>query len=200
MENYMRNEKDLTQEEKYIEEAIVAARKIQTFLWGEANGSWGLEEWRRMFIKRVKKIELIDPSNPHAIVELKKRLLQNAALSIALMNILHFKDDIDIVNNDIPSNLPEYIDYDFDSPINQSKFPSSVKARRITEEENDHYMSIGAGYVSFMGGCPGEPTIIGIEPDGFYLCENDEIRNWDWMFLMGIQTKESKDFMNNLNE
>ena len=95
-------------EEKYLHAAIMAARKIQTFLWGEANGAWGLEEWRRMFIKRVRKIERIDPENPHAIVELKKRLLQNAALSIALLGILHFKRPLDIANDDIPSNLPEY--------------------------------------------------------------------------------------------
>lgn len=101
----------LSIEERYLKAAIIAARKIQTFLWGVANGSWGLEEWRRMFIKRYKKIEAIDPKNPHAIVELKKRLLQNAALSIALLAILHFKRPIDIVNDDIPSNLPDYTDY-----------------------------------------------------------------------------------------
>lgn len=98
----------LSKEEQFIHEAIIAARKIQTMLWGQANGSWGLEEWRRMFIKRFVKIELIDSSNPHAIVELKKRLLQNAALSVALMGILHYGRPIDIVNDQIPSNLPEY--------------------------------------------------------------------------------------------
>ena len=97
---------DLSKEEQFIMESIVSARKIQTLLWGEANDSWRLEEWRRMFIKRVIKI---DPKNPHAIIELKKRLLQNAALSIALMGILHFGNPMD-VNDDIPSNLPEYAD------------------------------------------------------------------------------------------
>ena len=47
---------DLSKEEQFIMESIVSARKIQTLLWGEANDSWGLEEWRRMFIKRVIKI------------------------------------------------------------------------------------------------------------------------------------------------
>lgn len=100
---------ELTKEEKHLEEAIVAARKIQIFLWGEANGSWGLEEWRRMFIKRVVKIEMIDKNNPHAMVELKKRLLQNAALSIALLGIL---DGMKEIREDsvIPSNLPEFAD------------------------------------------------------------------------------------------
>ena len=54
--------------------------------------------------------EYIDPANPHAIIELKKRLLQNAALSIALMSILHYGHPADIVNDQIPSNLPEYAD------------------------------------------------------------------------------------------
>ena len=100
----------LSKEEQFLAESIIAARKIQTMLWGEANGAWGLEEWRRMFLKRNHKIELIDPANPHAIVELKKRLLQNAALSIALMSILHYGHPVDIVNDRIPSNLPEYAD------------------------------------------------------------------------------------------
>lgn len=100
----------LAKEERFIADSIMAARKIQTMLWGEVNGSWGLEEWRRMFVKRFVKIEMIDPSNPHAIVELKKRLLQNAALSVALIGILHYGRPIDIENNRIPSNLPEYTD------------------------------------------------------------------------------------------
>ena len=67
-----------------------------------------LEEWRRMFVKRYNKIFAIDSTNPHAIVELKKRLLQNAALCIALLAILHFKRPVDIVNDKIPSNLKAY--------------------------------------------------------------------------------------------
>lgn len=93
---------------KYIAKAILAARRIQFFLWGESNGAWGFEEWRRMFIKRYIKIVEIDVDNPHAIVELKKRLLQNAALSIALLAIL---DSMKITNENltsIPSNLPQY--------------------------------------------------------------------------------------------
>lgn len=100
----------LNTEEKYLQAAILAARKIQTFLWGESNGAWGIKEWRRMFIKRVKKIEDIKYDNPYAIVELRKRLLQNAALSIALLTILHDKKTIDR-DADIPSNLPEYKKY-----------------------------------------------------------------------------------------
>jgi hypothetical protein len=107
----------LSKEEQFLAESIVAARKIQTMLWGEANGSWGLEEWRRMFVKRYNKIQAIDPSNPHAIIELKKRLLQNAALSVALMAILHYGKPMEIENDQIPSNLQEFTEYDGTSII-----------------------------------------------------------------------------------
>ncbi len=100
----------LTREELFIAESVIAARKVQTMLWGEANGAWGLEEWRRMFAKRNHKIDIIDPKNPHAIIELKNRLLQNAALSIALIGILHYGHPMDIANDQIPSNLAEYAD------------------------------------------------------------------------------------------
>jgi hypothetical protein len=103
--------KNLSYEEQFIAEALISARKIQIVLWGEANGSWGIEEWRRMFIKRFNKINSIDPKNPHAIVELKKRLMQNAALSIALMAILHYGRPIDVENNLIPSNLSKFTEY-----------------------------------------------------------------------------------------
>jgi hypothetical protein len=92
-----------------ISEAITAARKIQTFLWGEANGNWGLEEWLRMFRKRVAKLEEIKTDNPHASVELKKRLLQVAALSVALIGIID-RDGVpwQAAPNAPPSNLPEF--------------------------------------------------------------------------------------------
>jgi hypothetical protein len=89
-----------------LKEAIRAARQVQTFLWGEANGKWGLEEWLKMFRKRVAKVEAIRRENPHADVELKKRLLQTAALSIALIGIID-RDGIpwDASPSAPPSNL-----------------------------------------------------------------------------------------------
>jgi hypothetical protein len=88
----------------YIIEAIQAARTVQEFLWGEHNPHWGLEEWRRMFRKRLAKIEDIDPTNPYWKIELKKRLLQTAALSIALLALLDEGTEV------VPgvSNLPQY--------------------------------------------------------------------------------------------
>ena len=101
------NEKIFTDEEEQIKEAIIASRKLEEYLWGEYNGQWNIEEWRRMFRKRVQKIDDIDVNNPHAIIEMRKRVMQNAALSIALMKILDTKG-IPTNHCDIPSNLPQY--------------------------------------------------------------------------------------------
>ena len=97
----------LSDEEEQIKEVIIASRKLEEYLWGEYNGKWNIEEWRRMFRKRIKKIDDIDENNPHAIIEMRKRLLQNAALSIALMKILDTKG-IPMNDCSIPSNLPQY--------------------------------------------------------------------------------------------
>lgn len=94
-------------EEQQLTEAIVAARKMQEFLWGEYNGQWNIEEWRRMFKKRIQKIDDIDVNNPHAKIEMRKRLVQNAALSIALLRIID-EEGIPTKDCDIPSNLPQY--------------------------------------------------------------------------------------------
>jgi len=99
----------LTSEEEQIKEVIIASRLLEEYLWGEYNGKWNIEEWRRMFRKRIKKIDDIDVNNPHAIIEMRKILLQNAALSVALMKILDDKG-IPLQDCDVPSNLPEYAD------------------------------------------------------------------------------------------
>lgn len=97
----------LTGEEEQIKECIIAARTLEEYLWGEYNGKWNIEEWRRMFRKRIQKIDDIDENNPHAIIEMRKRLMQNAALSIALMKILDTKG-MPLDDCDVPSNLPQY--------------------------------------------------------------------------------------------
>ena len=58
-------------------------------------------------INPFSKIDDIDVNNPHAIIEMRKRVMQNAALSIALMKILDTKG-IPTNHCDIPSNLPQY--------------------------------------------------------------------------------------------
>lgn len=94
-------------EEQQLAEAIVAARKMQEFLWGEYNGQWNIEEWRSMFRKRIQKIDDIDVNNPHAKIEMRKRLVQNAALSIALLRIID-EEGIPVKDCEISSNLPQY--------------------------------------------------------------------------------------------
>lgn len=64
-----------------------------------------------MFRKRIQKIDDIDVNNPHAIIEMRKRVMQNAALSIALMKVLDTKG-IPIDECNIPSNLPQYAQND----------------------------------------------------------------------------------------
>jgi len=98
-----------TEERAALTAAIESARQVQSFLWGEANGAWGLEEWLRMFRKRVAKLEEVQRSNPHASVELRKRLLQTAALSIALIGIID-RDGVpwDSASDALPSNLPGF--------------------------------------------------------------------------------------------
>lgn len=101
------NEKIFTDEEEQIKEVIIASRKLEEYLWGEYNGQWNIEEWKRMFRKRIQKIDDIDINNPHAIIEMRKRVMQNAALSIALMKILDTRG-IPTDKCDIPSNLSQY--------------------------------------------------------------------------------------------
>lgn len=96
-------------EERIMVEVMKSARSIQTFLWGEANGEWGWEEWLRMFRKRVAKLEEVSRSNPHCEVEAKKRLLQVSSLGVALIQIILRKGIPWEASPDAPpTNLPEY--------------------------------------------------------------------------------------------
>lgn len=63
----MSKKTELTQEEQYLFDAILAARQVQEFLWGKYNNKWDLEEWKRMYRKRWAKIDEIDKDNPHHI-------------------------------------------------------------------------------------------------------------------------------------
>ncbi len=98
----------MTPEEKYLFDSIISARKVQEFLWGFVNSEWGIEEWRRMFRKRIQKLDDINQDNPHWKVELRKRLLQNTALGIALLALLDRKDLPDGIHPTVPSNLDDY--------------------------------------------------------------------------------------------
>ena len=62
-----------------------------------------------MFRKRLAKLEAVQRENPHAAVEIKKRLLQTAALSVALIGIID-RDGVpwEAAPDAPPSNLPEF--------------------------------------------------------------------------------------------
>lgn len=80
-------------EEKVIAEAITHAREVQEYIWQELS-YYGkpfipnLNIWYSIFQKRVDKIKIIDPDHPNFKVELRKRLLQQAALSIIALKII----------------------------------------------------------------------------------------------------------------
>jgi hypothetical protein len=96
-------------EEKNIIKVIKAAREVQEFLWRDMNDEAGLEEFKRMFRKRVSKLEKINMSNPHWKIELKKRLLQVAAISVNLITKI---DNNELKHEGIHpcmvSNLPQF--------------------------------------------------------------------------------------------
>lgn len=99
----------MNSEEKNIVEVIKAARLIQDFLWADMNDEIGLEEFRRMFRKRVFKIDQISMANPHWKVELRKRLLQTAAIAVnAITKIDNGLLQHDGIHPYLPSNLPEF--------------------------------------------------------------------------------------------
>lgn len=105
------NEIDLSEEEQKILSIIKSAREIEDYLWGENNEKWNLREWILMLRKRIVKIENIDYNNPHAAIELRKRVMQMGAVSVAFLKKID-KDGIPPETCDIPSNLQEYEDKD----------------------------------------------------------------------------------------
>lgn len=81
--------------DELIIHALKCAHNIQKFLWGEDN--WDLQDfdakdWGGTFQKRVDAIKEVDRSNPSWKVNLKKRLLQQASLSIKAIIALEGQD------------------------------------------------------------------------------------------------------------
>ena len=76
---------ELTKEEDCIKNVILSARHIQEFLWDETREHTSLLNFERMLHKRVIKISEISCLDDHWRVELRKRLLQLAAISINLI-------------------------------------------------------------------------------------------------------------------
>jgi hypothetical protein len=74
-----------------VADAVLEARHIQEFIWADESLSrkpYNPEAWRVVFQKRVDAIAVIEPSSKSALVELRKRLLQQAALSIKALVVL----------------------------------------------------------------------------------------------------------------
>lgn len=61
-----------------------------------------------MLRKRMAKIEEVRPDNPHYAVELKKRILQMAAVSISLLEQMEARNIPDGIHPFLPRNLPDY--------------------------------------------------------------------------------------------
>jgi hypothetical protein len=75
--------------------AIKNARYIQDFLWGKKKlGYPDFEEMKLIIRKRIHKIEMINPKHHNAVVELRKRLLQNAAVSVAFLALIKDEERI----------------------------------------------------------------------------------------------------------
>jgi hypothetical protein len=100
--------KYLSYEEEAIKEVLLAARKVQEFLWGDINKGIGGEEFRRMLRKRLAKLDEVDLGKPYWRVEFRKRLLQVAAIAVNAIGKLD--GGYDFVHKGVPSNLPQHAD------------------------------------------------------------------------------------------
>lgn len=82
----------LAEREQYILDALMASRQVQDFLWGEGLKKVEPEQLKdvciEMFQKRIDKLKEIDFTNKSSKVELRKRILQTAAISIKLLEQL----------------------------------------------------------------------------------------------------------------
>ena len=70
----------------------VIARRLQDYLWGDTEQRIAKGQdwyaWVGILLKRIDKLQHVDASNPHWKVEARKRLMQLAALSVALMELV----------------------------------------------------------------------------------------------------------------
>ena len=97
------NPERLQKEDEAIRDILLSARQIQEFLWSGINSEVGFQEFRRMFRKRVIKLDEVSFDNPYWKVEARKRLLQVAAIAV---NVLAKLDEADFVG----TNLPQFSD------------------------------------------------------------------------------------------
>ena len=82
---------DFTKDEQLIAEAILEGRKIQEYLWQELSllkKPYNRDAYVSIFSKRVLKIANLNMENPNHKVELRKRILPQAALSILALLVI----------------------------------------------------------------------------------------------------------------
>lgn len=75
-----------------IADAINVARQVQEFIWDGCYPSlrpYNAEGWRRLFQKRVDCIAEVDLTKHGGLAALRKRLLQQAALSIKALALVN---------------------------------------------------------------------------------------------------------------
>lgn len=75
-----------------IADAIHVARQVQEFIWADCYPSlrpYDAEGWRRLFQKRVDCIAEVDLTRHGGLASLRKRLLQQAALSIKALALVN---------------------------------------------------------------------------------------------------------------
>jgi hypothetical protein len=93
---------------------VKSSKYLQDFIWSDSVTNWDLEEWKRMYNDRMTKINNITELDQMSTVDLKKRLIQIATLSISLLDIATngkikngqrpLKDRVIIKNNSEPIN------------------------------------------------------------------------------------------------
>ena len=86
-----------SEKEQKIVDAIMNGRKVQDFLFSDLSlehKRLDVNDWVKVFQKRVDKIKEINLEHPSAMIELRKRVLQNACLSVMLLQKLQNKNNI----------------------------------------------------------------------------------------------------------
>lgn len=85
----------LTKQERIIFNALIQSRFVQEYIWGRLSqgedGKYNIQAWLHIFQKRLDKVAEIRQDHPSAQVELRKRVLQQAALSIRALEVLDEK-------------------------------------------------------------------------------------------------------------
>lgn len=100
----MSEELDFSDDEILVGEAILAQRKIDEYLFREASmlkKGFNQKEWLKVFQKRVQKISEVNMGAKSGKSELRKRILQQAAMCILALRVM---DEESLNEKDTSSN------------------------------------------------------------------------------------------------